>query len=197
MNRPLPARDRSHRSPDPGRPSRLASAVPRTGRLVRRTAAAASQPWFGHLSRTFGARAFVRRRLGVWAKAVTGCGWAGIVARSKKGPPRPEPGGPGRRGDPTSGRWVLLQYGLPQVVGYQQRPRAQRAGGIQKLPQLRYGYGGQFVQGVNEVDVCHGHGSLSRLPFLAVDPVGALALVGFEGLHRDAHLLAEKAGNPA
>src|ERR1022692_2742669 len=31
---------------------------------------------------------------------------------------------------------------------------------------------------------------------LLVDPIGTLPLVGFEGLHRDAHLLAEKAGYP-
>src|ERR1035441_5720037 len=35
-----------------------------------------------------------------------------------------------------------------------------------------------------------------RRSMLLVDPVGTVTLVGFEGLHRDAHLLAEKAGYP-
>jgi hypothetical protein len=39
---------------------------------------------FGHPSRTFGARAFGRRRLGVWAKAGSGAKQAEIVARSRK-----------------------------------------------------------------------------------------------------------------
>ena len=34
MNRPMPARDRSHRSADPGRTSRFARAVPGSVRLV-------------------------------------------------------------------------------------------------------------------------------------------------------------------
>jgi hypothetical protein len=43
--------------------------VPGAGRLVGGTAATASQRRVGHPSRTFGASAFVQRRLGVWAKA--------------------------------------------------------------------------------------------------------------------------------
>jgi hypothetical protein len=67
--------------------------VPGAGRLVGGTAATASQRRVGHLSRTFGACAFVQRRLGVWAKAVTGGDQAGIVARSRK----PAAAGAGRK----------------------------------------------------------------------------------------------------
>jgi hypothetical protein len=60
MNRPVPCGGRSHRSPGTGGPSRFAGAVPGSGRLVGGTAASASQPRFGHPSRTFGARALGR-----------------------------------------------------------------------------------------------------------------------------------------
>ena len=43
---------------------------------------AASQPRFGHWCATFGARAFGRRRVGVWAKAVTGAGHVQVAATS-------------------------------------------------------------------------------------------------------------------
>jgi hypothetical protein len=63
--------DFRHRKSHPGGPSRSARAVPGAGRLVGGVAAAASQRRFGLSWRTFGRRAFGRRRLGVWAKALT------------------------------------------------------------------------------------------------------------------------------
>jgi hypothetical protein len=80
MNRPSPRGGRRLR-PDTARAARPEVAVPGSGG----SAATASQPRFGHRWRTFGPRAFGRRRLGVWANA--GVTWASqpvIGTRSRK-----------------------------------------------------------------------------------------------------------------
>jgi hypothetical protein len=70
------------------------------------------------------------------------------IASNRKKPAAAGAGRARRRRDPISGPRVPLQDGLLQVSGYQQRARSERAGGIQELPQLRYRYGDQLIQGV-------------------------------------------------
>jgi hypothetical protein len=72
-------------------------------------AAAESQPRFSHRCATFGARAFGRRRVGVWAKAVTGGDQSGSVAKTQKARRRhlPEAGLEGRGGQILLGKPVV------------------------------------------------------------------------------------------
>ncbi len=89
MNRPLPRGDFRHRRSDPGGPYR-SRAVPRPRGLVGGVAAAASQPRFGHPSRTFGPRAFGRRRLSVggqyreWGGSGAKWGSRSVIGQAEK-----------------------------------------------------------------------------------------------------------------
>jgi hypothetical protein len=67
MNRPLPARDRGYRKPDPGWASGPGRTLLGAGRLVRGTPVATSQLTLGQRCATFCPRSFGRRRLGVCA----------------------------------------------------------------------------------------------------------------------------------
>ena len=82
MNRPSPRGGRRLR-PDTARAARPEVAVPGSGGSA--TPASRRRWTFGHCWRTFGPRAFGRRRLGVWANA--GVIWASqpvIGTRSRK-----------------------------------------------------------------------------------------------------------------
>jgi hypothetical protein len=85
MNHPMPRGDFRHRSADPGRPYRFGGPVPGAGRLVGGTAATASQRRVGHPSRTFGACAFVQRRLASRGTEALWNAWATGSARSPRG----------------------------------------------------------------------------------------------------------------
>jgi hypothetical protein len=75
MNHPMPARDRCHRSPDPGGPSRSAKAVPRTSGLVGGVAAVPSQaegwPLLAHilLTRVLPAKAWRGGQYREWGRS--------------------------------------------------------------------------------------------------------------------------------
>src|ERR1017187_2307460 len=109
--------------------------------------AAVAEPGIGHRCATSGPRSFLKRWLGVLAKAAVAASWRPGIRTNEKSPPRSKPGGPGRRRsmlviDPIGALAALRSEGLDGVSGLLHRAGHQPSDGVFQPTHLLRSEGG-------------------------------------------------------